>query len=67
MKNVTSWLVLLIVSMMLAGCGSSIEEGIPAGTTGGLDFSKTTDPMLNPNMKDPISQKAAKQAAKKAR
>jgi len=67
MRRAMSWFVLLTVSVLLSGCDSGgIEPGVPSGVTGGMDFSKTPDPMLHPNRNDPISQKAAKQAAKKA-
>jgi hypothetical protein len=65
MRRAMCWLVLSTVSMAAAGCGSSaIEPGMPADV-GPLDYSKS-DPMLNPSRNDPISQKTAKKAARKA-
>ncbi len=56
MRRGISWFVLLTVSVLLSGCGSSgIESGMPADT----DSTKVTDPMAGVKLK-PIGKAAKK-------
>lgn len=58
MRKVMSWVVLLTVSVLLSGCGSS---GIEPGMATDTDASKVTDPMAGVELKG--IGKGAKKAA----
>ncbi|AMV36886.1 hypothetical protein [Planctomyces sp. SH-PL62] len=61
MRRTASWIVVLAVSVLLSGCGSSgIEPGMPSQT----DMNNIPDPMAGvktqaPAKAKPITKKAA--------